>query len=192
MEINNTETHARTRADSLLEAVEFAVKHHGQQVRKFSGEPYVLHPIRVARTLLRHEPDCSTHMLYAALLHDLLEDSKTVTRGKIIRRFGPETLRLVNELTNDPEQIESIGKTLYLCQKITELDDAALTIKLCDRLDNISDLKPSSQEDKWSTEYAGQTYKILAALRKSGRAPVASLVTDIHTRLNDLGYHELV
>jgi (p)ppGpp synthase/HD superfamily hydrolase len=166
MEINDAETHARLWTKKLIKAIAFAVKHHGSQTRKFSGEPYVLHPIRVAQLLLHYYPKCSTEMLYAALFHDLLEDSKTVKEDEIASEFGIVTLKLVKELTNDKEEIVRAGKTVYLCDKITIISDEALTVKLCDRLDNISDIK---SEDKWSADYAKQTYEILRKIVESGR-----------------------
>jgi len=191
MEINDAETHARLWTQKLIKAITFAVKHHGSQTRKFSGEPYVLHPIRVAERLLRYDPKCSTEMVYAALFHDLLEDSKTVKEGEIASEFGVETLRLVKELTNDRERIDSVGKTQYLCEKMCLLSGESLTVKLCDRLDNIFDIQPGHKCDKWSAEYAHQTYQMLDSLEKAGcrlDSAQSALYSGIKYKLQEAGY----
>lgn len=190
MEINDAETHARLWTKKLIKAVAFAVKHHGSQVRKFNGEPYVMHPIRVAERLLQYDPKCSTEMVYAALFHDLLEDSKTVKEDEIDSEFGAETLSLVKELTNNREKVASMGKTQYLCEKICFLSGCALTVKLCDRLDNIFDIQT---EHAWSAEYAKQTYQMLDSLEKGGirlDSAQCALCSGIKYKLQQAGYFE--
>ncbi len=190
MEINDAETHARLWTKKLIKAVAFAVKHHGSQVRKFNGEPYVMHPIRVAERLLQYDPECSTPMIYAALFHDLLEDSTTVKEDEIASEFGEETLRIVKELTNDKEKIASVGKTQYLCEKICSLSNSALTVKLCDRLDNLSDIQP---EHAWSAEYAKQTWKMLDSREKHINwfsSAQSALYSGIKYKLQQAGYFE--
>ena len=68
-------------------------------------------------------------------LHDTLEDTNT-TFEELISIFGLKIAYLVKELTNDPDIKENLGKTKYLSIKMKNMDDKALTIKLCDRLDS--------------------------------------------------------
>src|SRR5260370_15522292 len=74
-------------------AYEVANKAHGDQKRK-SGEPYIAHPLAVAELLadLRLEPET----IAAALLHDVLEDNKSISAVDLERDFGPEVAKLVN------------------------------------------------------------------------------------------------
>ena len=46
------------------------------QVRKYTGEPYAVHPIAVAALVRAYVPDASEEMLIAALLHDVVEDTR--------------------------------------------------------------------------------------------------------------------
>src|SRR6266567_4443358 len=80
----------------IQRAYEFANQAHGTQKRK-SGEPYIGHPLAVAELLadLRLEPDT----IAAALLHDVLEDNKSISVSDLERNFGPEVARLVNGVT---------------------------------------------------------------------------------------------
>lgn len=138
------------------QALKFARLKHDGQKRKFSGEPYITHCINVYKSVIEVVNITSdtgiTNIAIAALLHDIVEDTDT-SINEIREIFGGRVAELVMALTNDPVQIERVGKTQYLSDKIVELDDDALLIKLADRLDNIQDLTNNS----WSEKYAFQT-----------------------------------
>ena len=57
----------------------FAIEAHGDQRRKYTGEPYVVHPIQVA-DILEKEVEATTEMLAAAILHDVVEDTPVTLR----------------------------------------------------------------------------------------------------------------
>ncbi|OLS25315.1 MAG: GTP pyrophosphokinase rsh [Candidatus Heimdallarchaeota archaeon LC_3] len=79
----------------LLEiALEFGKNKHKGQERKISGDPYFIHPIRVAINLI-DEPDSDLDLIIAALLHDTVEDT-TTTFEEIEKNFGKKTEILVN------------------------------------------------------------------------------------------------
>lgn len=79
------------------EALEFARTAHGEQQRKYTKEPYIEHPKRVAETV-RSVPHTS-HMICAAYLHDVVEDTP-VDIPEIYRLFGEKVGDLVKELTD--------------------------------------------------------------------------------------------
>ena len=92
--------------DAILEKVKvFADQAHGDQRRKYSNERYIFHPLRVMENCRNYTDDMA--VLAAALLHDVLEDTK-VTREEMdnfLREIMPEvmaarTLDLVIELTD--------------------------------------------------------------------------------------------
>lgn len=88
-------------ASNLVEmALAFATEAHGSigQVRKYSGEPYINHPVEVMN-IVRTVAHCTDVMLAAALLHDTIEDTP-VTRGDVERAFGLEVAAMVMELTD--------------------------------------------------------------------------------------------
>lgn len=141
-------------------ALLFATEKHKNQIRKFNGEPYVTHPIRVANTVKEFTSD--KNIIITALLHDTIEDTDT-TREEIETNFGIEVANMVCALSNDKEELKRLGKTAYLTQKMNSLSDLELLVKLADSLDNISDL--SHDNEQWSTRYLLQTDIIITCLK---------------------------
>ncbi len=140
-------------------ALKFAKRMHEGQFRK-DGTPYVLHPIRVARNVKYFKKN-SNHLdilCAAAILHDTLEDTN-LTFYDIVEFFGADVAGVVLELTTDEDLKKEIGKSRYLELKMKNMSSWALTIKLCDRLDNVSDLMNSSE--KFRIKYVKETLEIL-------------------------------
>ena len=81
--------------DEVEKAYKFAKKTHSGQFR-VSGEPYIIHPVEVARILASLEVD--VHTLVAAFLHDVLEDTDT-SPETIKEMFGDDVLNLVQGVT---------------------------------------------------------------------------------------------
>lgn len=77
-------------------AYKFATKCHTGQVRMYTYEPYITHPIAVAKMVstVTQDPD----MICAALLHDVVEDCD-VTNDEICHKFGYRVAQLVLEIT---------------------------------------------------------------------------------------------
>jgi len=116
--------------------------HEGQQ--RISGEPYIYHPIAVARILAQMHMDVKS--IVASILHDVLEDTPA-TRKLVEREFGTDVAHLVDgvsKLTNIKfknkieQQAENIQKVLLAMAK----DIRVIMIKLADRLHNMRTLGP--------------------------------------------------
>ncbi|MCX8111761.1 MAG: RelA/SpoT family protein [Bacteroidia bacterium] len=134
----------------LRRAFRFAVEQHGD-MRRRSGEPYILHPIAVALILVREIGLKDLSAVIAALLHDVIEDTDTDIET-IQAQFGETVARLVEALTKitrvqsplDSVQAETFRKIL-----LTMADDIRVAlIKLADRLHNLrtlAGLKPEKQ-----------------------------------------------
>lgn len=88
-------------AEKLAIAYEFSAGAHEGQIRKYTGEPYIVHPCEVMQILIDSVPNTSTEMLCAALLHDVVEDCG-VTSEEIREHFGPIVEDLVFWLTDPP------------------------------------------------------------------------------------------
>src|SRR3954468_23645908 len=148
---------------AVREAYTFAVDAHGEQ-RRASGEPYVSHPLAVARILA--ELGLDPIAVEAALLHDIPEDTD-YSLDDVEQRFGPEVAKLVDGVTKlskfgarsvEEQQAESIRKMLLAMAE----DIRVVLIKLADRLHNmrtISALPPAKQQ-----RIARQTAEIYAPL----------------------------
>ncbi len=82
--------------EEINRAYKFAKEKHEGQVRKYSGLPYIIHPIEVATLVSLVTED--EEVIMAALLHDVVEDTDT-TLSDISRLFGIEIADLVWDLT---------------------------------------------------------------------------------------------
>ena len=128
-------------------AFEMAVDAH-KTMRRKSGEPYILHPIAVAKICVE-EIGLGVRSTICALLHDTVEDTD-VTLEDIEREFGNEIARIVDGLTkisnvidvNASQQAENFKKIL-----LTLTDDPrVILIKLSDRLHNMRTLESMKRE----------------------------------------------
>ncbi|MFT4022934.1 MAG: bifunctional (p)ppGpp synthetase/guanosine-3',5'-bis(diphosphate) 3'-pyrophosphohydrolase [Flavihumibacter sp.] len=128
-------------------AFEIAAEAH-QTMRRKSGEPYILHPLAVARICVE-EIGLGVRSTICALLHDTVEDTD-ITLNDIERQFGNEIARIVDGLTkistvidvNASQQAENFRKIL-----LTLTDDPrVILIKLADRLHNMRTLESMKRE----------------------------------------------
>lgn len=120
-------------------AVNLAIEKHSNQFR-ITGVPYIVHPIAVSiavRNILQDENkiDSLDNLMAAAVLHDIVEDCD-VTVDELKEWFNEDIANIVGELTNNTDKA---NKTEYLKNKLVNMSESALFIKLCDRLDNVSD-----------------------------------------------------
>lgn len=149
------------------QALEFANEKHAGQKRR-SGEDYIVHPKRVAKHVSRYKKSHKlSDLIAAAYLHDTIEDTDTSIQ-EIGEKFGDLVASLVNELTSDKTEIRKQGKTKYLINKLLNMSDWGLVIKLADRLDNVSDLK-NTTDIKFKEKYKKETNEILDSISKDRR-----------------------
>lgn len=119
------------------DAYEVARKAHAGVFREYTGEPYVNHPVQVAR-LLATVPHTNA-MLAAALMHDVLEDTE-YSEAEMIRRFGAEVAGLVRMVTKvsrkeDGPRAVRVAKDLA---HLAQASPAGKSIKLADIITNCS------------------------------------------------------
>ena len=158
--------------NKVKKAKEIATKYHSGQKRR-GGADYIVHPENVAKIL--HEVKSSEHiaeLIAACWLHDTVEDTELKHNKELIRKeFGDLVLSLVEELTSDDEQLKIMGKEKYLIEKMLHISSWGLVIKLCDRLDNVSDIPKLLKSDNpklvaWAKRYAKQTNSIIKHLEE--------------------------
>ena len=177
----------------LQKVLEFATEKHKGQKRD-GGKDYIVHPIRVAEIVDKYKAKDSKNrevLLAAALLHDTLEDTYTSYR-ELAENFGDAVASLVQELTTAKYASKTIGKGLYLAEKMQYMTNYALTIKLADRLDNVNDLLGCSFEKQ--ARIVKETYFILDYLIKR-RALTTSqqmLTTEIKKSLEKFHKYDYV
>ena len=148
-----------TRKDSELldQAISDIRQYHENQKRK-SGQPFIIHPLRVASYICRAGLDAPT--VVAALLHDIIEDT-SLTHDDIHERYGSWYADIVTGLTKikkpDSAKIlsaDNLDATYQRMLKTMVQDVRALFIKLFDRLDNMRDMDamPRNKQRRISLE----------------------------------------
>jgi (p)ppGpp synthase/HD superfamily hydrolase len=127
--------------DIIEKARVFATAAHAAvgQVRKYTGEPYIVHPFEVAMTV--KQIGGTPEMVAAAFLHDTVEDTG-VTMETIEREFGPEVAEIVFFLTDvsRPEHGNRAARKAIDRAHIAKADARAQTIKLADLISNCSSI----------------------------------------------------
>ena len=148
----------------VLKAFEFANEAH-RNVRRRSGEPYILHPIAVARIVVQ-EIGLGCKSICAALLHDVVEDTE-YTADDIRKVFGSKIASLVDGLTKiksalDNDNLKEVPSAQSMQAEnfkrilLTLNDDVRIVlIKLADRLHNIRTIgfipEYNREKSRWST-----------------------------------------
>jgi len=125
----------------ILRAFEVGAKAHEGQIRK-TGEPYILHPVAVARILANLRMDCQS--VAAAVLHDTIEDTE-LTKEDIHDLFGDEIAGLVDGVTKLDKmkfrtRLEADAESFRKMLLAMSRDLRVIFIKLADRLHNMRTL----------------------------------------------------
>ena len=164
----------------IRKAFNLAVKGH-ENVRRKSGEPYILHPIAVAHICAK-EIGLGTVSIICALLHDVVEDTD-YTISDIEKNFGKKIAIIINGLTKIADVFDqkvSIQAENFRKMLLTLSDDVrVIIIKLADRLHNMRTLDAMSKQQK--LKIASETLYLYAPL--AHRLGLYS----IKTELEDLG-----
>lgn len=126
----------------VYRAYEVAYQAHAGQTRD-EGTPYIVHPIRVAVSLVDELSLYSPTLVCSALLHDVIEDSD-ITREDVGQMFGEQIAEVVWLLT----KLEEVSLAQYLVCIEAAAHTGAPIVKLCDRLDNLRSIVHSPRIEK--------------------------------------------
>ncbi|MBI5430555.1 MAG: bifunctional (p)ppGpp synthetase/guanosine-3',5'-bis(diphosphate) 3'-pyrophosphohydrolase [Nitrosomonadales bacterium] len=170
--------------DHVRVAIDFSRAAHQGQMRH-SGDPYISHPIAVARILTPLHIDVQA--IIAALLHDVVEDTE-VTTEQVAKKFGKPVAELVEGLskldrlqfeTREDAQAENFRKMLLAMAR----DVRVILIKLADRLHNMRTLDSMAPDKR--ERIARETMDIYA--------PIANRLGlhDLHHELQELSFKYL-
>ncbi len=146
----------------IRDAYALAADAHKDQKRK-TGEPYIIHPIAVAR-IVAEELELGPNPVIAAFLHDVVEDT-SYTIDDIRKRFGEDVAFLVGVVTKQKKETYERSKQVDNFRQIlasVQFDVRAILIKLADRLHNMRTLDSMSSEKQM--KIAGETDYFYAPL----------------------------
>ena len=178
--------------DMIEKAYRMANDAH-KDARRRSGEPYICHPLAVARLVLALGMD--TESIAAALLHDVVEDTP-ITIDEVKSAFGAEVALLVDGVTKltkiqfssiEEQQAENLRKMLLAMSQ----DVRVMIIKLCDRLHNMrtGDAWPEQKR----RDKARETMEVYAPI--ANRLGILNIKEELEDRslhyLDPVGYEEI-
>ncbi|MBQ8062884.1 MAG: bifunctional (p)ppGpp synthetase/guanosine-3',5'-bis(diphosphate) 3'-pyrophosphohydrolase [Clostridia bacterium] len=173
-------------------AYEIASEAHKDQ-RRYSGEPYIMHPVAVARILFDLGMDHQS--IIAAILHDTVEDTD-ITLTDLSNVFGEEVAQLVNGVTKlgkvplatyKEQQAENVRKMLIAMSQ----DIRVIIIKLADRLHNMRTLEYMREQKQ--KEKSLETLEIYAPIaHRLGISSIKEELEDLAIRyLDPYGYNTI-
>jgi GTP pyrophosphokinase len=157
-----------------------------KEMRRKSGEPYILHPLAVAQIAVE-EIGLGTTSIVAALLHDVVEDTPTEI-SDIEREFGTKVARIIDGLTKiagvfeygTSEQAENFRKMLLTLSE----DVRVILIKIADRLHNMRTLDSMPRHKQ--LKIASETLYLYAPLaHRLGLYTIKSELEDLYLKFTD-------
>ncbi|POF63869.1 hypothetical protein CFR73_07675 [Novacetimonas maltaceti] len=169
--------------DLTSRAAAFAAVAHGKinQRRKYTDEPYIVHPHRVAQTV--KETGARDEVIAAALLHDVVEDTP-VTLEEIRAEFGEDVAALV-EMVTDVSRPEDGNRRVRKAMDRDHLAQASAegqTIKLADLIDNTASI--TRYDLGFARIYMQEKAELLGVLKKGDETlhQHASTLVKLHGR----------
>jgi (p)ppGpp synthase/HD superfamily hydrolase len=119
-------------------AIDFARDRHSGQRRLSDTASFVSHPLEVGALLDRFDyPD---HVIAAAVLHDVLENTET-RPGELTDRFGVDVCRLVALVSDDPAIADEDERKEELLERVHEAGGYALVIYAADKVSKVRELQ---------------------------------------------------
>lgn len=177
----------------IRKAFDIAVEAHSQQRRK-TGEPYIYHPIAVAKIVAK-EIGLGAISIASALLHDVVEDT-SYTDADMKELFGDKIQQIVSGLTKisiiNKEQNASIQAENFRKMLLTLNDDVrVILIKIADRLHNMQTM--DAMPDHKQLQIASETLYIYAPLaHRLGLYNIKSELEDLGLKYTEPKvYHEI-
>jgi (p)ppGpp synthase/HD superfamily hydrolase len=160
----------------IKEAIEFCKAAHGEQKRKYTGEPYYTHCFEVASLVLL--AGGNSDMVMAALLHDVLEDTET-TCSELLYHFGDAVASAVMVLTDHP-YIEGgpnrAERKRLDRERLAKADFWVTVIKCADIISNTGTIV--KHDPDFAKVYLPEIKELLSVLPKSIMHSIASAMLD--------------
>ena len=173
----------------------FATRAHEGQMRKYADEPYIRHPERVMKTCETHTD--AVHILCAALLHDVLEDT-TVTEKEMFSfledisdtQTANKIMSLVIDLTDVfvkkdyPQWNRRKRKALEL-ERLEKTSPDSQTVKYADIIDNTNDIVGNG--DGFAVVFLRECRTVLKKMDKGNSELYAQALSSVDKGLENIG-----
>lgn len=173
--------------EQVRHAFELAADAH-RDMRRKSGEPYILHPLAVAQITVS-EIGLGVTSAICALLHDTVEDTE-LTLSDIEREFGSQCARIIDGLTKISTVLEETNTSTKQAENFKKIlltlaeDPRVILIKLADRLHNMRTLDSMSREKQ--LKIASETTFIYAPLaHRLGLYNIKSEMEDLNLKYTE-------
>ncbi len=152
---------------------EYADKSHGDQIRKYTGERYIGHPVRVMKTVSRFYPQVEVQA--AALLHDVLEDTPVTSaqmasslRTVLDEQQVNKVMQLVIDLTDvfvkkDYPGLNRRSRKEKETARLAVVSPEAQSIKYADLIDNVTDIV--RQDSDFANVFVREAKKMLTVMQ---------------------------
>lgn len=197
---------------NLARAIQYATEKHTGQVRKYTGEPFIRHPLRVmAAVASDREYGGDERAAMIAVLHDVVEDctenetdfEREVLYQEILDNFGLSVQIGVVELTNEftskrhPKKNRAKRKKLEF-ERLRGISDRGKVTKLYDRQDNLEDTirawevavtkddREALKQRKFNETFARESWELGFALASHDNAHISGRVMTLAAKLRDM------
>ena len=167
----------------VRQALDVAWQAHDGQTRRYTGEPFVLHPVAVAQLVSEYERD--PLVLAAALLHDVVEDTE-VTARQLDALFPASVVRMVLSLTNPagPDDGDRPTRKAINHAHVSGADPRAQTIKYADVFLNVQSI--ARHDPDFARTYLREKASLIARLDRGHprlRLRVQALIHELQQTL---------
>jgi guanosine-3',5'-bis(diphosphate) 3'-pyrophosphohydrolase len=172
--------------DLVSRALDFATQAHAglRQIRKYTGEPYIEHPIEVmgiVKTAARY----SDVMLAAALLHDTIEDTP-VTRGDVEHEFGAEVAQMVWDLTDQCHEGNRAARKAAEAARLGTIPADTQTVKLADIISNTASIV--THDPGFAMKYLREVLRALEVMTQGDAGLHARAMAQIEDAKETIGF----
>jgi (p)ppGpp synthase/HD superfamily hydrolase len=139
---------------------------HGSQTRKYTGEPYIVHPVEVARLVASAGFD--EEVVAAAYLHDVIEDCG-IDKGALALNFGCRVARLVDEVSDRsrPEDGNRALRKMLDRAHLAQASPEGKSIKLADLIDNTRSIV--ERDPNFAQVYLAEKRNLLPVLQQGNQ-----------------------
>ena len=170
----------------IIAAAQFATNAHLGQFRKYTGDPYIYHPMRVAGRVSML-PGAANEHVAAAWLHDIIEDCPS-QEIHLVAKFSLSVVERVRELTNPSRNFPKLPRRERKAMDFAHLAVVSRWAKVIKLLDRIDNLREMSGEGNWDFrhKYANESLLLVDAVLNGivGDAVVSVLVQEVLAAVN--------